>query len=166
MYRKIDDFMKDWAHEKEATLKIFGNLTDESLAQRVTPEGRSLQDLAWHITGTLAEMMGHAGISIDAPDDTQPAPAAISEIIEIYRRAAEAFTAGLPQQWSDADLPQEVMMYGQTWRKGDVLSALLFHQTHHRAQMTVLMRQSGLKVPGAYGPSKEEWEQFKNMDGK
>jgi uncharacterized damage-inducible protein DinB len=24
--------------------------------------------------------------------------------------------------------------------------------------MTVLMRQAGIKVPGIYGPSKEEWE--------
>jgi hypothetical protein len=26
--------------------------------------------------------------------------------------------------------------------------------------MTVLMRQAGLKVPGVYGPSREEWSQF------
>jgi uncharacterized damage-inducible protein DinB len=26
--------------------------------------------------------------------------------------------------------------------------------------MTVLMRQAGLKVPGIYGPSYEEWLQF------
>ncbi|MCK4657684.1 MAG: hypothetical protein KAT85_11650, partial [candidate division Zixibacteria bacterium] len=31
---------------------------------------------------------------------------------------------------------------------------------HHRGQMTVLMRQAGLKVPGVYGPSMEEWEHF------
>jgi uncharacterized damage-inducible protein DinB len=27
-----------------------------------------------------------------------------------------------------------------------------------RGQLTVLMRQADLKVPGVYGPSKEEWE--------
>ncbi|MBI2416475.1 MAG: hypothetical protein HYV28_00920 [Ignavibacteriales bacterium] len=26
--------------------------------------------------------------------------------------------------------------------------------------MTVLMRQAGLKVPGAYGPSREEWAAY------
>jgi uncharacterized damage-inducible protein DinB len=31
------------------------------------------------------------------------------------------------------------------------------HQCHHRGQMTVLMRQAGQKVPGIYGPAKEEW---------
>lgn len=48
-------------------------------------------------------------------------------------------------------------MYGEQWPKGLVLSILIAHQTHHRGQMTVLMRQAGLPVPGMYGPSKEEW---------
>ena len=34
------------------------------------------------------------------------------------------------------------------------------HQTHHRDQMTVLMRLQDIKVPGVYGPSKEEWAQY------
>jgi uncharacterized damage-inducible protein DinB len=48
-------------------------------------------------------------------------------------------------------------MYGEQWSRGAVLSALILHQVHHRAQMTVLMRQAGLKVPGLYGPAREEW---------
>gem|GEM_PF-5815448 len=49
-------------------------------------------------------------------------------------------------------------MYGEVWKKGQTLIYLLLHQTHHRGQMTVLMRQAGLKVSGIYGPAKEEWE--------
>jgi uncharacterized damage-inducible protein DinB len=37
---------------------------------------------------------------------------------------------------------------------------LVTHQTHHRAQMTVLMRQAGLQVPGIYGPVKEGWAAY------
>ena len=37
------------------------------------------------------------------------------------------------------------------------LMTLINHQNHHRGQMTVLMRQAGLTVPGVYGPAKEEW---------
>ncbi len=49
-------------------------------------------------------------------------------------------------------------MYGQEWKNSFSLWALVTHQIHHRGQMTVLMRQAGLKVPGLYGPAKEEWE--------
>ncbi len=37
---------------------------------------------------------------------------------------------------------------------------LLLHQTHHRGQMTVLMRQAGLPVAGMYGPTKEDWAKY------
>jgi uncharacterized damage-inducible protein DinB len=48
-------------------------------------------------------------------------------------------------------------MYGQTWARGETLQVLVVHQAHHRGQMTVLMRQAGLAVPGVYGPAREEW---------
>ena len=44
--------------------------------------------------------------------------------------------------------------------RGQSLAALVGHQTHHRGQMAPLMRQAGLKVPGVYGPSKEEWVDY------
>jgi uncharacterized damage-inducible protein DinB len=48
-------------------------------------------------------------------------------------------------------------MYGQRWKRGFTLTALVEHQIHHRGQMTVLMRQAGLRVPGIYGPAREDW---------
>ncbi|WP_306434409.1 DinB family protein [Paenibacillus sp. J2TS4] len=40
--------------------------------------------------------------------------------------------------------------------RGKLLSILLTHDTHHRGQMTVLLRQAGLTVPGVMGPTKEQ----------
>ena len=34
---------------------------------------------------------------------------------------------------------------------------LIKHIAHHRGQITVLMRQAGLKPFGVYGPPKEDW---------
>jgi uncharacterized damage-inducible protein DinB len=51
-------------------------------------------------------------------------------------------------------------MYGEKWTRAATLASIIKHQIHHRAQMTVLMRQAGLNVPGIYGPSREEWSQF------
>jgi len=34
---------------------------------------------------------------------------------------------------------------------------MMMHQSHHRGQMTVLMRQAGLRVPYIYGPAYEDW---------
>ena len=46
------------------------------------------------------------------------------------------------------------------WSRGKTLGALVTHQIHHRAQLTVVMRLAGLKVPGVYGPAKEEWAAY------
>jgi len=35
MYRKLKDFINDWTQESESTLKVFSNLTDESLTKKV-----------------------------------------------------------------------------------------------------------------------------------
>jgi uncharacterized damage-inducible protein DinB len=51
-------------------------------------------------------------------------------------------------------------MYGQEWPRRLVLSGLMHHESHHRGQMTVLMRQAGLKVPGVFGPAREEWAAY------
>jgi len=34
------------------------------------------------------------------------------------------------------------------------------HELHHRGQLTVLMRQAGLVVPGIFGPAQEEWTRY------
>ena len=51
-------------------------------------------------------------------------------------------------------------MYGEKWKRGTTLSVIISHQIHHRAQLTVVMRLNGLKVPGVFGPAKEEWTQL------
>ncbi len=71
--------------------------------------------------------------------------------------AADSLAHEIRTTWEDAELEVEDDMYGEQWPRGKSLAALLNHQTHHRGQMTVLMRQAGLQVPGVYGPSREEW---------
>jgi len=57
MFRSIDDFVAAWTDENEKTRKVLAALTDASLAQKVTPKGRSLGFLAWHVVTTITEML-------------------------------------------------------------------------------------------------------------
>jgi len=157
MFHTIAEFLFAWKYESESTLKVFHRLTDASLAQPVVPGGRTLGRLAWHITGTLAEMMGHAGLPVEGPTDADPIPATAAEIVRHYEVGAKRLADAVSSQWTDAMLADTIPMYGQDWPRGGALTALISHQTHHRGQMTVLMRQAGLVVPGVYGPAREEW---------
>jgi uncharacterized damage-inducible protein DinB len=105
---------------------------------------------------TLPEMMMQAGLAVTGPGHDAPQPS-LAEMIRLYEQAARSVGEQVKERWTDAMLPEPIPMYGEKWPRGAVLTALLSHQTHHRAQMTVLMRQAGLKVPGVYGPAREEW---------
>lgn len=160
MYRTIEDFTADWLQETKSTLKIFRTLTDASLGQQVTPDGRSLGFLAWHIILSLGEMGERGGLHVAAPGEDAPIPDSAKEIATIYLTAARSITDDVQKQWTDATLDEEVEMYGEKWKRGFALASLVRHQTHHRGQMTVLMRLAGLNVPGVCGPSREEWARW------
>jgi uncharacterized damage-inducible protein DinB len=160
MFRTIEDFEKRWAGEKASSLKVMRALTDASLGQMVAPGGRSLGRIAWHIVQTLGEMGGHAGLKVEGADEKTPQPAHAAAIADAYAANSEAVNRAVKGGWTDADLPGEIDMYGQKWTRGQALGALIAHEVHHRGQMTVLMRQAGLVVPGVYGPAKEEWAAY------
>jgi uncharacterized damage-inducible protein DinB len=155
MFHKISDFQKVWQSESAATLKVFQQLSDKSLAQTVSLGGRTLGRLANHIIETLSEMPHKLGLGIEEEKvDVQSA----KELAVAYQNAAERLAVKINEHWTDASLDATTNMYGEEWKNAFSLWVLITHQVHHRAQMTVLMRQAGLNVPGIYGPSKEEWE--------
>ncbi len=160
MFRKIDDFLAVWEYEREATLKVLGNLTDESLGQKLHPDVRTPGRLAWHITQSIPEMGIRTGLDLTGPGETDPIPSTAADVAARYRESAESLERAVRDGWTDADLLVEDDMYGERWPRGRSLWVIVGHQTHHRAQLMTLMRIAGLTVPGVYGPSREEWEGF------
>ena len=160
MYLKIDDFVNEWNEETDSTLKIFSNITDSEKSVKENENIRSLERLAWHITQTVTEMPKSCGIAEKDPLEKMDIPDSFSEIIDLYREQSKKFARAVENSWTDTDLTRKMKIYGQEWEGRKILSILVKHQIHHRAQMTVLMRLLNLKVPGLYGPAKEEWSQY------
>lgn len=157
MFKTISDFEKAWRYEGPATLKLIGKLTDASLAQRVGPQYATLGWLAWHLTTAIPEMCGRTGLKINGPATGAPVPAKAADILAAYEKASKSLLEQIKSLWKDETLEIKDDMYGEQWKRGETLFSLIMHQAHHRGQMTVLMRQAGLPVPGTYGPSREEW---------
>ena len=160
MFTSIPEALKELQNESDATQKLFKNLTDDSLSQKVYGEGRTLARLAWHIVTSVVEMMNKTDLKITDVAEDAPIPATANEILDAYQKVSASLLAQVKEKWTDRSLGEMVNMYGEEWSKSMTLSILMKHEIHHRAQMTVLMRQAGLKVPGLYGPSKEEWSQY------
>lgn len=158
MYRSINDFLENWKSEEEMTLKIFSLITNETKNTIINEHVRSLGRLSWHLTQTITEMGTRAGIFAEDNLEGLPIPDSMEEIIEAYKNSSELLCRNVNLKWTDSALENLVPMYGEDWEKGKILHVLLVHQTHHRGQMTVIMRMLGLPVAGVYGPTKEEWQ--------
>ncbi|RBP92878.1 putative damage-inducible protein DinB [Cytobacillus firmus] len=160
MYHSLSDFFKSWEFEAGATSKVLKNLTDESLKQEVTPDQWSLGRIAWHTVTAIKVISSQAGLRFTAPSEDWSVPSSANFIAESYTDASNNLVEALETHWTDETLLEKIDFFGMKMTKGSLLLFLNQHQTHHRGQMTILMRQAGLSVPGIYGPSKEEWTQF------
>jgi uncharacterized damage-inducible protein DinB len=160
MFITLAEFEQQWGHESASTLKLFRTLTDASLKQAVSPMDRTLGRIAWHIVLTVPEMMNRTGLTVLGPAEDAAVPSTARVIADSYERVAASLLAQIRSHWTDATLQVVDDMYGQHWKRGFTLLALITHQIHHRGQMTVLMRQAGLVVPGLHGPAREEWSAF------
>ncbi len=160
MFTSLSAFLQTWNKESELTERILYSLTDDSLTQSVTPQDRTVGRLAWHIVTTIPEMMSKTGLVLETIGEDAPVPNTAKELADCYRETSKAMVTAIQNQWNDQTLLEERDMYGESWTIGVTLNVLIYHQIHHRGQMTILMRQAGLRVPGIYGPSREEWSEY------
>lgn len=158
MFSSVNDFLNEWEQETIATQKVIDVLTDESLNQEVSPRLYSIGSLAWHITGATYYFPSQVGLEFEIPDLQKEAPKSAAEISETYRTVSHRLAQAFSKQVSDEKMNKMVNLFGMDMPFQAVFRLLIQHQAHHRGQLTVLMRQANLKVPGVYGPSKEEWD--------
>ena len=160
MYSTIQQFTKDFTHEKETTLNVFKAIPNAKLMLKPNDDIRSLQRLVWHILITHGEMLGKAGLTINCPDEHVKPVNDINEICQLYEISANSVLQVVNEKWNDEDLSSELNMYGENWSKGTILSVLIKHEVHHRGQLSVVMRLNDIKVPSIYGPAKEDWAKY------
>lgn len=161
MYSKLQDFIADFQQESELTLKMLHHLINKSSKAMVYSKGRTLGTIAWHITGTIPEVSSHLNIEVEGPKENDSVPDNTNDIILAHEKATKSLLLKIPKKLNDDNmLDEELAIYHEKWKIKFILQSLINHEIHHRAQITVLMRQAGLQVPGVYGPSKEECEQY------
>lgn len=164
MFRCLDDFFKCWQEESKVTLRLLEAIPDSAMHKHVAEGHRDLRRMAWHLVESLLEMPDRMGLELEGRHYIQGGfiqdpPATMAAIHNAYAKASGSLMRVL-ESWKDEDLLIQDEMYGELWARGRTLTVLLLHQAHHRGQMTVLMRQAGLKVPEVYGPTQEGWANY------
>lgn len=156
MFMTIESFAEEWEREAELTDRVLNGLTDESLRWQVAADRRTLGVLAWHLV-TSIHFMTSLGLDFKGVDEGAKASESAEGIAAEYRRVSGAFLEAVKTQWTNDNLRETRAIAGEEWRNGDSFRYSLMHQAHHRGQMTVLMRQAGLRPPEIYGPTYETW---------
>jgi len=160
MYQTLNGFFKSWEFEADGTQRLLNTLTDESLKQEITSENWTLGRIAWHTVAAIRIITSNSNLSFEGPTKDYPVPTSAQFIADSYSQVNNAFKQAVKINWTDQTLQEHINFFGQEMQISTLLMFLIQHQNHHRGQMTVLMRQAGLTVPGIYGPAKEEWANF------
>jgi uncharacterized damage-inducible protein DinB len=160
MYTSIHEFIGEWNQEAASTQKVLDALTDQSLQQEVTPNDRTLGKIAWHIVASIPQMLSAVGLTVEMYQDADTVPSSAQEIADRNRKASAYVVDVVKQQLTDESLKEVRNVFGMDMPVATFLSLFIKHIIHHRGQLTVLMRQAGVKVPGVYGPAREEWSQI------
>ena len=159
-HSELNVFRTTWDREAKNAIRLLDALPADQYDFRPDPKGRSIGELAWH----LSEIDACLSFGIEArrfrlEDDPGglERPREIRLLSPGYARIHEQAVPRL-RDLKDGDLDEKVTFFdGTSLTIRDVLwDALLHHHIHHRAQLVMLCRMAGGKPPGLYGPNREE----------
>ena len=160
MITSIHEFKEIWRAESNFTHRLIAEFTDASLAQPVCDDHRTLGRISWHVIASISDTMNRTGLTVQGPALDSTPSAKASDHAEAYACASASLMDAIGA-WTDADLDTKDDMFGERWARRFTLQVLVNHQIHHRGQMTILMRQAGLRVPAIYGPAREDWAKWR-----
>jgi uncharacterized damage-inducible protein DinB len=161
---EVDTFRAAWNAEAQDTLRLLEALPADQYDFRPDPQGRSIGEMAWHLSEIDACLS--FGIALrrfrfeDEPPDLKR-PREIKQLAPGYRGIHEQALARL-EGLTDDQLDETVTYFdGRRVTIRRVLwSELLRPLVHHRAQLVLLCRQAGGTPPGFYGPNREEMQEI------
>lgn len=154
LYRTVNDFITDWSVAAEGTLRVLESLSDEKLDQAIVEGHSTLGWLGWHLATSPAFFAGLVGLNVKREE--KKGQIKVIDIVEAYKEIVEAVKNEAKSNLTDEKLVEKIESFAGETTRGALLRGLIDHQIHHRGQMTVLLRQAGLPVPGVMGPTREE----------
>jgi uncharacterized damage-inducible protein DinB len=158
---EVDTFRDVWNSEAENTAKLLESLPDNQYDFRPDPKGRSIGEMAWHLSEIDAclsyGVAEHRFSYTDEVPHLEKRPKETKLLAPGYRRVHKASVKAIDGV-DNAQLDDAITFSdGRKMTIRDVLwTELLHHHIHHRGQLAMLCRMAGGAPPGVYGPNREE----------
>ena len=155
--------LPEFDHEMAGTRRMLERVPEDKLSWKPDPKSMSMGRLAGHVTEMIswgAVTLQTDSLNLDGSHTPLTATSREQVLAEFDKNVSTARAA--IGSASDADLmkPWTLSLGGKpllTMPKiGVIRSMVMNHIIHHRAQLTVYYRLTGVPVPGLYGPSADE----------
>jgi len=160
---EMDTFRAVWNAEAENTARLLESLPQDQYDFRPDPKGRSIGEMAWHLSEIDACLSyGVATRHFDYADSVphlEKRPREVGLLGPAYRRVHNASVAVLANVENERLDEPVKFSDGRDMTIRDVLwTELLHHLVHHRGQLAMMCRMAGGSPPGIYGPNREEMQ--------
>ncbi len=151
--------------ELATTRRVIARVPDDKLAWKPHDKSWSMSELASHVVNLIKwsdVTMNQTVFDMATvpPDQMNQTATSRAQLLEWFDANAAALRKVLDR--SDADyavswsLKQGDTVYFTMPRYTCIRSFVLNHLVHHRAQLSVYLRLTGVAVPAMYGPSADE----------
>ena len=157
---EFDALMQTWDREAQKTVEMMKSLPRDKYDFRPDPGGRSLGELAWHLAEGDAYMtygIEQGGFSTGMKPPGIQRPMKVEELAPGYERVHKDARERI-RKLGPAILDRKIEFYVPgDWTGSSILwGAMLYHNIHHRGQLSLMCRLAGGACPGMFGPSREE----------
>ncbi len=159
----IAELLEELEREAPATRRVLERISDTALDWRPHERSRTLGELAMHLAtlpGAIAELSLQPTFNVKTEVPRQSAPSAAALVAAFDESVARARRVLGAMDESELSLPWRLVdgerVLLEITRSVLLRTILLNHSYHHRGQLTVYLRQTGVPVPAVYGPSADE----------
>ena len=167
---EIDTFINVWNAEAKNTIRLLESLPADQYDFRPDPKGRSIGELAWHLSeidACISFGVAERRFSFADQPPNLKRPRETKLLAPGYRLIHDEAVPRL-KGLTPEHLDEKVSYFdGSSMTIRDVLwEGLLHHYIHHRAQLVLMCRLAGGMPPGIYGPNREAMEAMRaQMEG-
>ena len=155
----------EFDQEMTSTRRVLERVPEDKFAWKPHAKSFSMGDLASHIVNMLlwtVDTMDKTEFDLDSvtPEEMNKAAKTRAELLAWFDANVPKARAALAKSDADYQVPWTLRKGSQVFftlpRYTCVRSFCLNHIVHHRAQLTVYLRENDVPVPGLYGPSADE----------